>query len=53
MCSIFKDLKLYFKKILCQGENQNILICDINDQNPTYIIASKGTQAAYLTPTLQ
>ena len=34
--------------VLCQGENKNILILVIDDQNTTYVFASKGTQVAYL-----
>ena len=28
--------------------NENILICDFDDQNAIYVFASKGTQAVYL-----
>ena len=37
------NLILYI--VLCQGENENILILDIDDQNTMYAFASKGTQA--------
>ena len=33
--------------ILCRGENHNIFILDIDDQNTTDVFASKGTHAAY------
>ena len=33
---------------LCQGENKNNLILDINDQIITYVFTSKGTQVVYL-----
>ena len=38
---------------MSKWKSKYTLICDINDQNPKYIFASKGTQAVYLNPTLQ
>lgn len=35
--------------ILCEGENENILICDIEDHYAKYLFASKGTRAVYRT----
>jgi hypothetical protein len=33
---------------LCQEENKHTLIIDIDNQNTTYVFASKGTHVAYL-----
>ena len=39
---------------LCQGENKiNIFKLDINDQNMTYVFASKVTHVTYLNLNLQ
>lgn len=34
--------------VLCQGENRNILVLDIHDENTPYVFASKGIHVAYL-----
>ena len=39
--------------VLRQEENKHILIQDIDDQNTTYVFASKDTHAPYLNPNLQ
>lgn len=41
-----KFITLYI--VLCQGDNTNIPILDIDDQSTTYMFASKGTLDAYL-----
>lgn len=39
--------------VLCQGDNQNILILDINDQNITYVLVSKSIYVVYVNLDLQ
>jgi len=40
--------------VFCQEENKkSTLMLDIDGQNTTYVFASKGTQAMYLTLNLQ
>ena len=34
--------------VLGQGENKNILVLEIDDQDTTYIFAFKGTHVVYL-----
>ena len=35
--------------ILCQGENQNTFILDIDNHNTMYVFASMGTHVAYFS----
>ena len=48
---IFVGVKLYLSYV--KGENENILIRDIDDRSTKYIFASKDTQAVYSNPNLQ
>ena len=45
---MFLDILFYVK-----GENQNILILDINDENTTYVFASESIYVAYLNLNIQ
>jgi len=39
---------LFIDIVLCQRENKNILVLDIESQNTTYVIAVKGTHAIHM-----
>ena len=39
---------LLYTIVLCQRENENILMLDIDDQNTTWVIAPKGHGITFL-----
>jgi len=44
---------IIYIQVLCQGENKNTLILEIDDRNVRYVFTSMDTQAAYLNLSLQ
>jgi hypothetical protein len=50
---ILGGLKLHSVQYLMSRINKNVLVCDSDDQNAKYVIASKGTQAVYLNLNFQ
>ena len=51
--NIYRLNLIIYIQVLYQGQNQNTLMLDIDDQNVTYVFASKDTQVAYLNLSLQ